>query len=392
MLKLLFVHCGPLYKDVNGNYYEYSYHGLYERYSYMADKLTFLMEVRLLEKDTENTLLDERIRVVSVPNLTKLSTFLWAYREATRIIAREIKKADIAVLRQCPYANIAITYCKKYGKPYIYENVGCPWDSLWNYGWKGKIIAPIEFIKEKKVNFQADYVYYVTNKFLQKRYPTKGKSVGCSNVVIEAMDDLGVRKRAERIKTMLSGRKIIIGTAAALDVPYKGQEYVIKALKDLITKGYNLEYWLAGSNRKKSTYLKDMAKKFNVGGCVRFCGSLNSEEMIQFYDSLDIYIQPSKQEGLPRSVIEALSRGCLTIASNIAGNPELLDREFLFKKGNIKDIVEKVEYLLNSDLSRISNISNRNRKKANEYRIDVLEQRRKGFYDDFMKKYEIMKG
>ena len=42
-MKLLFIHDGPLYVSNDGNYYEYSFHGLYERYSYLANDITFLM-------------------------------------------------------------------------------------------------------------------------------------------------------------------------------------------------------------------------------------------------------------------------------------------------------------------------------------------------------------
>ena len=45
MIKLLFVHDGPIFYDDEGKYYEVSYHGLLERYQYIADDITFLMRV-----------------------------------------------------------------------------------------------------------------------------------------------------------------------------------------------------------------------------------------------------------------------------------------------------------------------------------------------------------
>lgn len=39
--KLVFVHDGPVYYDNDGNYYEFAYHKLYERYSYLADEIYF---------------------------------------------------------------------------------------------------------------------------------------------------------------------------------------------------------------------------------------------------------------------------------------------------------------------------------------------------------------
>lgn len=59
-----------------------------------------------------------------------------------------------------------------------------------------------------------------------------------------------------------------------------------------------------------------------------------------FLDTVDIYIQPSKQEGLPRSVVEAMSRGCLCVGSRIAGIPELLSTKYLFNAGNVMQIAK----------------------------------------------------
>ena len=45
-------------------------------------------------------------------------------------------------------------------------------------------------------------------------------------------------------------------------------------------------------------------------------------------DNIDVFIMPSLQEGLPRSMVEAMSRGCNVIGSRVGGIPELLDDNF----------------------------------------------------------------
>ena len=55
MRKLLFVHDGPIYYDADGQYYEFAYHGLLERYRYLADDITFLMRVEPVTEHTKNT-------------------------------------------------------------------------------------------------------------------------------------------------------------------------------------------------------------------------------------------------------------------------------------------------------------------------------------------------
>ena len=45
------------------------------------------------------------------------------------------------------------------------------------------------FIKDRSIVVDAPFVYYVTTNFLQSRYPTRGKTVCCSNVVLNKLDD-----------------------------------------------------------------------------------------------------------------------------------------------------------------------------------------------------------
>ena len=114
--------------------------------------------------------------------------------------------------------------------------------------------------------------------------------------------------------------------------------------------------------------------------------------MKSFYDSLDIYIQPSKQEGLPRSLIEAMSRGVPCLASNIAGNPELLGKRFLFKKGSPEKIAERINGLAQTNLQQLERISKSNFIKSNrEYNMRVLNERREAFYRDFLRDLGITK-
>ena len=61
--------------------------------------------------------------------------------------------------------------------------------------------------------------------------------------------------------------------------------------------------------------------------------------MFELLDECDIYLQPSLQEGLPRSVIEAMSRGCACIGAATAGIPELLESEYVVKRKSVQENV-----------------------------------------------------
>ncbi len=254
------------------------------------------------------------------------------------------------------------------------------WDSLWNYSALGKILAPYSFIMTRDVIKNAKYVIYVTNEFLQRRYPTLGESVGCSDVELQEINEEILEKRIKRIKKDKENNKIILGTLGAIDVKYKGQEYVIRAIAKLKKEGYNYEYQLVGAGNKER--LENLAVKLGVKDNVKFLGPKSHDEVFDWLDSIDIYIQSSKTEGMPRALIEAMSRACPCIGSNAGGIPELLQQNSIFKKGNYKELII---VLKNFDEELRIEQAKINLEKSKKYSKDVLNSKRNDFYKKFLK-------
>lgn len=300
-------------------------------------------------------------------------------RKNKKIMKKYIKETDVLIVRvPSSISYLAIKYAKKYNKRYICEMVGCPWDSLWNHSWKGKILAPIKWYTAKICLKNAENVIYVTNEFLQKRYPTLGKNIGCSDVELKKSDDKVLSNRLQKIKMKSENEKIVLATLAAINVKYKGQAYVIKAIAELNKIGFNFEYQLAGGGSKER--LEKLAEKLGVTENVKFLGSIPHEEIFDWLDDVDIYIQPSKQEGLPRALIEAISRGCPCIGSNTGGIPELIDKSYIFKKGNVKMLID---ILRNYSKEKQLEQAKKNFSISKNYTKEKLDQKRNAFYDEF---------
>lgn len=121
-----------------------------------------------------------------------------------------------------------------------------------------------------------------------------------------------------------------------------------------------------------------IAEKCKVTENIVFLGSLSHYEVLREMDYADIYIQPSLQEGLPRSVIEAMSRACLCLGAKTAGIPELIDNECIFKRASSKDIYNVILNIIEKDLKKYAK---KNFKKAEEYQVDVLENRRIKYFE-----------
>ena len=88
------------------------------------------------------------------------------------------------------------------------------------------------------------------------------------------------------------------------------------------------------------------------------------EKIFDYLDNIDIYIQPSKQEGLPRAFIEAMSRGCPSLGSKVGGIPELLNSDCVFHKGSVHEICELLKTL---DTKRMLKEAKTNFEKSKEY-------------------------
>jgi glycosyltransferase involved in cell wall biosynthesis len=274
---------------------------------------------------------------------------------------------------------LAFPQAKKLNKPTIIELVACPWDALWNYGGiKGKITAPILSMMTKQIAKKADYILYVTSKFLQKRYPTNGKYIACSDVAIKNYDEDVLNRRISKILNK-DKKNIIIGTAAAIDVRYKGQQHIIRAIANMKKRGINVEYHIAGPGNKR--FLQNITYKYGVAGNVKFYGAIPHHEMFAWLDDIDLYIQPSKQEGLPRSVIEAMSRGCPILVSNTGGMPELVDKECIFPNFKAKTMSDIIEKSIKKDW--LIDKASKNFNESKKYLSSELDIKRNDFFEEF---------
>ena len=146
-------------------------------------------------------------------------------------------------------------------------------------------------------------------------------------------------ERKKKILNHLISEPLVIGTGAALAVSYKRQVDVIKSIAKLKKLGIIFKYKLVGEGDPQKLI---QTIKNEVDDLVTVVGTLKHDEVFEFLKSIDLYIQPSKQEGLPRSLVEAMSMAVPSLGSKIAGIPELLDADCLFEAGNIDEICKKL--------------------------------------------------
>jgi glycosyltransferase involved in cell wall biosynthesis len=384
-LKVLFAYNGPLRKDAKGNYYGNELgNDLVRRYKNLGTSVTFMVRVKLISSDEtlKMTRIDESgFSVIEIPEFNSVKALFFNRRRINQIIEIAIQQHDLLVARLPSFvARKAIDSANRLKKAVMVEAVGCPWDALFHHSFSGKLLAPWAYFQMRRYIAKAPFVIYVTRNFLQHRYPNNHRNMGISDVVIRQTNDDVLERRNRRIKDRIeSDAPLAIGTIAGLDASFKGQESVIKALAGLKKDGFLCKYFLVG--RGNGFKLKQLVRAYKLEDDVVFLGELPHHTIFPFLDGIDAYIQPSKQEGLPRALAEAMSRGCTCFGTKVGGIPELLEPTMLFNADAISEIQQKLKGL---NTQTLIEQAQRNISVSAAYHPDILNKRRNDFYKEFL--------
>lgn len=385
-MRALFIHDHPFVRNIEtGNLYSSGNlnSSLWERYLKHFDSVTVMGRCHD-KKDTSRFLSAERdgVRFNLFSDVIGGADYFKKRKQIERRLIDEIKKHDVIVLRVPSLISMfAADYCLENKIKYVVEVVGCAWDANWNYGGLlPKLLAPYTYFKMKYLVRRAFGVIYVTERFLQNRYPTSAKITSyASNVVIEDIHAEALICRKKKISARSTGSDVHIGMIGNIAVRYKGYDVLLDAIAKLpeeIRKKIKISFVGGGD----STYLESLITQFDLNSQAHVRGKLKSgKQVFDFLDEIDLYIHPSKQEGLPRSVIEAMSRACPVLASSIAGIPELISDDFLHKPGDAKKLSNDIiDLLKNQEKQELA--ANLNFERSKEYVFSILEKRRFKFF------------
>ena len=146
----------------------------------------------------------------------------------------------------------------------------------------------------------------------------------------------------------------------------KNYELIIRSIK-----GTNYELDIYGEGSLKNE-LKKLSNELNV--TVNFLGIVNNETLVEKLQNYKFYISSSVYEGNPKSVLEAMSAGCIVIASKIKNHLEFLNsnNSILFDK-NITSLKEAIMHLDKISQSRKDDLVNNSLETINnKYNLNDL--------------------
>lgn len=326
------------------------------------------------------------VSYVLFPNINTPIGRLKYYYSVNRRLKKIVAEADGIIIRAVSDIGwLAYRHAKKMKKPIAMEMAACAWDSTWNHGNKlGKIYAPIRYLRDRIIAANADYVMYVSEFFLQKRYPTNAITEHASNVRVYKHGPEIVDNRIELIKKCADNPSSIyrLGLIGNLDNRIKGVTDVLQALKKVHErKPGSFEFHHLGPGDQEPH--RQLAEELGISELVYFDGMIKSGQgVLEWLKKIDIYLQPSYQEGVPRATIEAMSVACPVIASDAGGIPELIDKKWLIKPGHIDYLAELILSMLNSPISQCE-AATANYARSLYYTDDHLSPRRRSFWGSF---------
>lgn len=323
------------------------------------------------------------IHFIGLPNFTGARQAVKNYFHMNYIAKEGLGEVDGCIMRSPSLVSILLyNSVKKSKKPLAIEFVMAADKMILSENIGAR--AANYFLKRKaqKMCKEAVGVSYVTRYSLQKDYPYTGFTESYSSINLEKKDFY-----CQKWNTLCKPLEYVIAHTGYMDDDRKGQHILIKAVAELIKRGYALRLVLIGDGIEREN-LENLVQALNIEKIVTFTGALyEKKEILSILKTAHLFVMPTKSEGLPRSILEAMSVGLPCISSDVDGIPELLDEEYLISTFKVSDYVKKISNLLD-DWDRMITIGKRNYDKALEYEKTELDKRRKKFYDTFRKNIE----
>lgn len=309
------------------------------------------------------------------------------FRRALLAIADE--GAPVIVRVPSNLAAILVPRLVARGLPYAVEAVADPWDNF-SPGTTPHPLRPL-FRRLYAGRMQrhcrdASAALYVTERALQRRYPTAAGcfSVGVSDVDLPEHAFVPKSREAASFRAAAPFRLICVGNFNLL---YKAQDVLVKAFAKIAAERPQLELALAGDG-VHLPQVRDLAEQLGCGPRVKFLGLISGGAGVRsVLDGAHLFVLPSRQEGLPRAMVEAMARGLPCVASDIGGHSELIDPSLLVPAGDVDALAQKL-HAVTGDPERLAQLSATNLERARDFRETLLQPRREQFLHAYREIFE----
>jgi glycosyltransferase involved in cell wall biosynthesis len=123
-------------------------------------------------------------------------------------------------------------------------------------------------------------------------------------------------------------RKVILCAGHLIEL--KGHHHVVRALRQLLDWGIDVELVIAGGRGKRASFAEEIRQeihKLDLDSRTRMAGEVKPEKLAELMCAADVFCLASSREGWPNVVHEALSCGTPVVATRVGAIPEMLPSE-----------------------------------------------------------------
>ncbi len=192
-----------------------------------------------------------------------------------------------------------------------------------------------------------------------------------------ALPSPAVRLRV-RAQWGLGEQEFVIGHVGAF-TPEKGQDIAIQAVRLLAERLPQARLLLVGE-LPRAAAARIEAEVRAAHGAVRLLGDL--EDLTDFFAGLDLFIMPSRAEGLGSSALRAMAHGRAVVASRVGGLPEVVEEGrtgWLVPAESPRGLAEVI-LAAASDRPRLSQFGANARERARQFSSDIMLERTEALY------------
>lgn len=220
---------------------------------------------------------------------------------------------------------------------------------------------------------------YVTAHALQRRYPPGNPRASYAFTSLDLGDEsFAANPRAAADPD--ARRPLHVVMVGNMQKSLKGHDVLLQALALLRGRGFDLRTTLIGFGESQPKF-EALAADLGLADQVTFTGKLAAGGPIRdVLDTADLFVLPSRQEGLPRALLEAMARGLPAVASDVGGTSELLPEHALVQADDIEGLATTMARFL-ADPELRAREAARNLEVARGYHIRSVNAARLAFFN-----------
>ncbi|MEP1444773.1 MAG: glycosyltransferase [Paraglaciecola sp.] len=264
--------------------------------------------------------------------------------------------------------------------PFAVEVAADPYDSYSSKALDGHFLSPLVqrfFVWLVKLQCKyAESSVYVTNYSLQQRYPPGNMQTSYGFTSLDLQEEAYAQNPKSLSDFNMNTPHIVL--TGNMQGSMKGHDVLIRALAKIRKVGINAQLTIIGFG-DNTDYFKEMCKTEGLSSFVTFAGKLSSGEPVRaILRQADLFVLPSRQEGLPRALLEAMSLGLPAIGTRVGGVPELISPSAIVEPDSVEQLANKIiEFLSSSELLVAYSVENLS--KARSYSACKISEKRNAF-------------